>query len=219
MSQPQRPVAMISLLAMLTWLNVLNFADRTLLGNLAKQISDDPDLNISYETIGFLTGYGFIIFYTFIGIGMGALADRWHRMRLIASGLALWSALTAATGYARTLTQIAVCRAFIGVGEATLTPASLSILGETFPPRLRAFASGAYYAGIPLGAGIGMIVSGYLLPNYGWRGCFVILGGLGMVFVLPLLFLPDRARQFVALSPERMIGQDARVSKAGALRP
>jgi MFS family permease len=186
------PRPALLLLLFLTFLNMLNFADRALLGNLAKQVHED--LEISYEMIGLLTGYGFVLFYTLMGVLLGTLADRWNRPRLMAAGLALWSALTAATGFARNLVQVACCRAFVGVGEATLTPSALSMLGDVFKPKYRAFASGFYYAGIPLGAGMGMIASSYILPAYGWRGCFIILGLAGTVFVLPLLLLKDPKR-------------------------
>jgi MFS family permease len=186
------PRRALLLLVFLTFLNMLNFADRALLGNLSKQVHDD--LGISYEMIGLLIGFGFVLFYSLMGVLLGTVADRWHRPRLIACGLALWSLLTAATGFARNLFQVACCRAFIGVGEATLTPSALSMLSDTLHPRFRAFASGFYYAGIPLGAGIGMIASSYILPAYGWRGCFIILGMVGTVFVLPLLLLKDPKR-------------------------
>jgi MFS family permease len=186
------PRPAILLLLFLTFLNMLNFADRALLGNLAKQVHDD--LEISYEMIGLLTGFGFVLFYTLMGVLLGMVADRWHRPRLMACGLALWSLLTAATGFARNLFQVACCRAFVGVGEATLSPSALSMLSDTLHPRFRAFASGFYYAGIPLGAGIGMIASSYILPAYGWRGCFITLGLAGSVFVLPLLLLKDPKR-------------------------
>jgi MFS family permease len=186
------PRQALLLLLFLTFLNMLNFADRALLGNLAKQVHDD--LQISYEMIGLLTGFGFVLFYTFVGVLLGTVADRWNRPRLMAAGLALWSILTAATGLARNLVQVAACRAFVGVGEATLTPSALSMLGDVLKPRYRAFAAGFYYAGIPLGAGIGMIASSYILPAYGWRGCFVVLGLVGTVFVLPLLLLKDPKR-------------------------
>jgi MFS family permease len=180
------------LLLFLTFLNMLNFADRALLGNLSKQVHDD--LGISYEMIGLLIGFGFVLFYSLMGVLLGTVADRWHRPRLMACGLALWSVLTTATGLARNLFQVACCRAFIGVGEATLSPSALSMLSDTLHSRFRAFASGFYYAGIPMGAGIGMIVSSYILPAYGWRGCFIVLGLVGTVFVIPLLLLKDPKR-------------------------
>ena len=76
------PRSAILLLLFLTFLNMLNFADRALLGNLAKQVHED--LEISYEMIGLLTGYGFVLFYTVMGILLGTVADRWNRPRLMA---------------------------------------------------------------------------------------------------------------------------------------
>jgi MFS family permease len=54
---------------------------------------------------------------------MGAAANRYHRPRLMACGLFLWSALTMVTGNTKKFMQMAATRVFIGVGEATLTPA------------------------------------------------------------------------------------------------
>jgi hypothetical protein len=61
----------ILLLLFLTFLNMLNFADRALLGNLAKQVHED--LQISYEMIGLLTGFGFVLFYTLMGVLLGTV--------------------------------------------------------------------------------------------------------------------------------------------------
>lgn len=155
------PSASWTLLIFLTLLNILNFADRTLLATLAVQVKED--IGISNTQIGLLTGYVLVLFYTVMGLAMGTLADRWHRPRLIAIGLTLWTVLTAATGKTRNFFELAACRAVIGVGEATLTPTAMSMLSDTFKPRKRAFASGFYYAGIPLGAGMG-------IPRYGLPG-------------------------------------------------
>ena len=59
--------------------------------------------------------------------------------------------MTALSGWARSFVQLAIPRIFVGVGEATLTPSALSMLGDAFPPKRLAMASGVYYAGIPLG--------------------------------------------------------------------
>ena len=59
--------------------------------------------------------------------------------------------MTALSGWARSFVQLAIPRIFVGVGEATLTPAALSMLGDAFPLRRLGLAIGVYYAGIPLG--------------------------------------------------------------------
>ncbi|MBZ0102843.1 MAG: MFS transporter [Thermoanaerobaculia bacterium] len=167
------------LLAFLTLLNVLNFVDRILITALAPLLIED--LGLTRAQIGLLAGFGFVFFYSFVGLLLGLAADRWRRIPLVAAGVALWSAMTALSGAARGFAGLALPRLFVGVGEATLTPAALSMLGDAFPPRRLAMASGVYYAGIPLGTAVGLIASGWLAPRWGWRAPFWILGGLGLV--------------------------------------
>src|SRR5262245_9096288 len=95
-----------ALLAALTLLNVLNFADRLLVMAFGPSII--KDLQLSYQQFGWLTGVVFSLAYVLFGLFAGSLADRHHRPRLIAGGLALWRALTAATGLANSVPQAAL---------------------------------------------------------------------------------------------------------------
>jgi len=177
------------LLAFLTLINVLNFADRFLMQGFAVDII--ADLQLSNFQFTLLTGFVFTVFYTFMGLLMGALADRVHRPRLMAVGLFAWSALTAATGAVGSFLQIAVVRMFTGVGEATLTPAALGLLGDVFHQRQRAFAAGCYYLGAPIGIGGTYLIAGTLGAAIGWRNCFYTLGVLGVGLSLVLLRLHE----------------------------
>ena len=182
------------LLAALTFLNVLNFADRYLI--IAFSTAIVPELKLSNLEFGLLTGIVFTGVYTVLGLFAGSLADRMHRPRLIAAGLALWSVLTAATGMALNFAQMAAARMLIGVGEACLTPAGLSLLAERFAPARRAFASGVYYMGYPLGIGGSFIFAGMVGPTLGWRGGFMVLGAIGVVAaVLVFALMRDRGRE------------------------
>ncbi|MDX2033919.1 MAG: MFS transporter [Blastocatellia bacterium] len=174
------------LLFFLTLLNVINFVDRQLIVYLAPLLR--AELGLSLAKIALLYGYIFLAFYTLMGMVLGNAADRMNRPRLMAGGLALWSALTAASGAAPNLLHLPLARLLVGVGEATLTPAAVSLLGDVFPPRKRAFASGFYYAGVPLGSGVSMLIAGWIAPRYGWRACFYVLGALGLLLV-PLVLL------------------------------
>ena len=91
-------------LMFLTLLNVMNFVDRQLLASFANWIV--PDLGLTNTEFGLLTGLIFIIFYSVAGLFMGMLADKVNRTRLIAGGLALWSALTALSGAAKVLSAL-----------------------------------------------------------------------------------------------------------------
>ncbi len=203
MTTPSSPRQAWWLLFFLAFLNVLNFVDRQLIVSLAPMLMED--LGMSRAEIGLLYGYTFLVFYTVMGLLLGNAADRWHRPRLIAAGLALWSALTWASGAALNLLQLSLARVFVGVGEATLTPAAVSMLGDVFPPKQRASASGVYYAGVPLGAGASLLISGWIAPRYGWRMCFYVLGLLGLIFVPLVLFLknPQRGLAEAAARPPK----------------
>jgi len=180
------------ILLFLLLLNILNMVDRTLITSFGSAII--KDLNLSDSQFGLLTGPIFVFFYSIMGLLMGALADRVHRPRLIAAGLLLWSALTAVSGMAKSFVQIGVARLFIGVGESAMTPSAISMISDLFPKARRGTATGIYYLGVPLGAGGSFIVAGILGPMIGWRNCFFLLGGIGVVLALGLLFLKDPTR-------------------------
>lgn len=186
--------AAIALLLYLTLLNILNFVDRTLIASLAPLLI--ADLGLSRTEIGILAGFGFVFFYTLVGIFLGLAADRWPRLRLLAGGLALWSAMTAVSGLAKSFLHLAIPRIFVGIGEATLTPSALSMLGDAFPRHRLGFATSVYYTGVPLGMASSLLVGSVVAPRFGWRACFFLLGGLGLLAVLALRLFrePERRR-------------------------
>ena len=188
------PRSATGLLMALTLLNVLNWADRYLIISFSTAII--PELGLSNLQFGLLTGVVFTTVYTVIGLFMGSLADRVHRPKLIAAGLGLWSALTAATGLARNFGQMAAVRMLIGIGEACLSPAALSMLGERYPATRRAFAGGFYYLALPVGIGGSFMFAAAVGPTLGWRGGFLLLGGIGVAAALLVwLFMRDPSRE------------------------
>ncbi|MDP6970696.1 MAG: MFS transporter, partial [Pseudomonadales bacterium] len=182
-------------LGFLTLLNVMNFVDRQLLGSFANFIV--PELELTNTQFGLLTGLVFIVFYSAMGLFMGALADMVNRTRLIAAGLAAWSILTALSGAARGFWSLAAPRMLIGVGESIMTPTSMSLLADRFPPQRLGFASGCYYMGVPIGVGVSLLIVGYLGPAIGWRNCFYLLGGIGVVLAIVMLFMKETPRRHV----------------------
>ncbi|MEM7099436.1 MAG: MFS transporter [Pseudomonadota bacterium] len=192
-SEPEARVADYGFLLFLTLLNVMNFVDRQLLGSFANWIM--PDLNLSNTEFGLLTGLVFIFFYSFMGLFMGVLVDMFNRTRLIAAGLALWSILTAVSGRATNFMTLALPRMFIGVGESIMTPGAISILSDRFPAARMGLATGIYYMGVPIGVALSLFIVGYLEPILGWRGCFYLLGGIGVVLALIMLMQKETPRR------------------------
>ena len=181
------------LLFFLTLLNLLNFVDRQLIASFANFIK--PELELTNAEFGFLTTIPFIVFYSIAGLFMGVLADMVNRPRLIAFGVVLWSVFTALTGAAKGFLSMAFPRIFIGVGESILTPTSMSLLSDSFPSKRMGFAAGFYYMGVPIGVGISLLIAGYLGESLGWRNCFYLLGGIGLVLGLSALLFTDRPKK------------------------
>ena len=181
------------LLFFLTLLNMLNFVDRQLIASFANFIV--PDLGLTDTQFGFLTSLAFIFFYSVMGLFMGVLADMVNRPKLIAFGVVLWSAFTALTGNAKGFVTMAIPRMFIGVGESILTPTSMSLLSDSFPEKRMGFAAGFYYMGVPIGVGMSLLIAGYLGESLGWRNCFYLLGGIGLLLGLSTLLFKERPRK------------------------
>ena len=161
---------------------VFNFIDRQILAILIEPIK--ADLGVSDTAIGFLTGITFALFYTFAGIPIARLADTRARRTIIAVGLAVWSAMTAASGLVRTFTELALARIGVGVGEAALVPPAHSLLSDYFPPARRATAMAVFSMGIHVGVAFGFLLGGWMSQVFGWRNAFFAVGLPGLVLAV-----------------------------------
>lgn len=181
-------------LAILTASYVVNFLDRQVLSILLVPIQ--TELGASDTAMGFLTGPAFAIFYTLAGLPIGRALDRGSRKGILAAGLALWSALTIACGFAGSFAQLALARTGVGVGEATCSPASHSLLADFFAPKRRATAIAIYSSGIFAGVFVAYSLGGELQARFGWRTAFAVAGAPGLVLALLVLaFVREPARQ------------------------
>src|SRR5213592_2410923 len=147
-------------LAILTLVYVLNFLDRSLIYILFTPIK--KELAFTDLQLALLGTTSFVIFYTLLGVPFGRLADRVPRKNLIAGGLAVWSLFSGLTGFANGFWSIFFCRLMVGVGEATLGPAALSLLSDYFPPRMRATSQSVYASAIALGGGLAFFLGGWI---------------------------------------------------------
>jgi MFS family permease len=179
-------------LGVLTLVYVLNFLDRTLIYILFTPIK--KEMAFSDLQLALLGTTSFVIFYTLLGIPFGRLADRVSRKNLIAGGLAVWSLFSGLTGFAKGFWAMFFCRLMVGVGEATLGPAALSLLSDYFPPRMRATVQGVYSSGIAIGSGLAFFLGGWIGQAYGWRWAFYFLGFPGLILAAVVFFLREQRR-------------------------
>ena len=181
-------------LAVLTLANVSGLVDRQIVALLVEPIK--RDLLISDTQVSLLMGLSFVLFYSVLGVPVGALVDRYSRRRIVAIGAVLWSGMTMMCGFAHTFLQLLVLRMGVGVGEATLGPAAVSLISDVFPRERRARAMSVFSVGTFLGSGIAYAIGAYVaglsadaamivLP-FGasirsWQVVFLVVGAPGLV--------------------------------------
>ncbi len=180
-------------LGVLCFVYVLNFLDRQLLSILAKPIQDT--LHVSDSQLGLIGGLYFALFYCFISIPVGWLADRTNRVRVLSLACALWSAATMGCGLAATYPQLVLARMAVGVGEAGGVPPSYAIISDYFPPGRRGTALGLFNLGPPIGAALGVAFGASIAAAFGWREAFLILGAMGLFAALAVILIVREPRR------------------------
>ncbi len=182
-------------LGLLTATYTFNFIDRQILGILSPYIQ--KTLLISDAQIGLLIGFYFALFYTVAGIPIAWLADRSHRVNIIAVSLAIWSGFTALSGAVSNYMQLMLCRIGVGIGEAGGTPPAHALITDYFPATERSRALSIYSLGIPIGITVAYIASAFLLSvqHLDWRSVFYAVGVPGILLALVLkLFISEPRR-------------------------
>jgi MFS family permease len=150
------------LVIMLTIAYVLSYIDRSILGLLIQPIK--ADLGLSDKQIGWIIGPAFGVFYATMGLPLGWLVDRSRRTWIVGIGIVVWSLATAASGLVNSFWHLFTARMAVGVGEATLSPSAFSMIGDSFPPEKRGKPIGFYAMALSLGAGIGSLISAFVIP-------------------------------------------------------
>jgi MFS family permease len=176
-SQGRRRVALIALAISYG----LNVADRQLLSILAGPMKGD--LHLSDTQLGVMGGVAFALFYATCSLPLAWLADRWSRANVIAIGLGLWSAFTAACGFAQTGLQLFLYRLGVGFGEAAGTAPSFSLISDYYPPNQRGRAIALLNFAAPLGVAMGPLAGALIASKLEWRAAFIIAGAFGLVFL------------------------------------
>jgi len=184
---------------------ILNFIDRQILSILAVDIK--ADLGLTDADMGFLGGAAFAVFYALFGIPLGRLADNWSRVKLLSIGLALWSIMTALSGFARNQAELTMARMGVGVGEATASPTAYSLISDYFPKKQRATALAIYSSGLYIGGGVSLFLGALIVQSWnaaypqggplglsGWHAAFVAVGIPGVLVGLWVASLREPLR-------------------------
>lgn len=179
-------------LALLTAVNLLNYIDRYIVPAVFESLKRSP-IAPSDVQLGLLMS-GFLVVYTLTAPLFGLLGDTRNRPRVLAAGVALWSAATVLGGVARNYVGLLVARMTVGVGEAAYGTIGQSLLADLYPVRRRGRAFAIFFTAIPVGAALGYMLGGFVDHHWGWRRVFFVAGAPGLLLALLLLRLKDPAR-------------------------
>lgn len=173
-------------LVLLTLVYALNFIDRQILVILQESIKVDMDLSDSQ--LGLLTGFAFAIFYVSVGIPIARWADVGNRRNIVSLAIAVWSGMTALSGFTQNFWQLLMARIGVGVGEAGGSPPSHSMISDYYPVEQRGSALSFYSTGVYLGILFGFLIGGWINSEFGWRTAFFVVGVPGFLVALLVRF-------------------------------
>lgn len=202
-------------LALLFIAYIFSFIDRQILSLLVGPIRED--FGITDFEFSLLQGAAFAVIYTFAGLPLGRLADRYSRRLLISGSVLFWSVMTVACGMTRSFGQLFVARMGVGVGEAGLSPAAYSLILDSFRPQHAGYAMSFYKLGVKIGAGLALVIGGVLydfyagmgtlnLPIIGpvvpWQATIISVGAPGVLLALLLLTVGEPSRKALAANAD-----------------
>ena len=191
MHTPQTPPPVVNWrthlsLALLALVYIFSFIDRQVLSILLEPIKHE--FGASDTQMGLLTGLAFGLIYALLGIPVGRMADTQNRRNIVAVCCGVWSLATAACGFATQYWHMLIARMSVAVGEAGGMAPSISIVSDSYPPKMRSFAISLFMMGPNLGTLLGLVIGGMVAQYYGWRSVFLAFGIPGVVLAL-LVFL------------------------------
>lgn len=213
-----RPARAWYMVALLTLAYFISYIDRTVIGLLVEPMK--ADLGLTDGQMGLLLGLAFGIFYATMGLPLGWLADRRRRVTIVSCAIALWSAATAFCGLASNYLQLFLLRMSVGVGEAALSPCTMSMIADSFPKEKRGKAIAVYSMALSLGTATAYYAIGALLaalrgvevlnwPLVGairpWQAVFIIVGLPGLLLALVMLTVREPARRDLKLDDVRSV--------------
>jgi MFS family permease len=175
--------ALVGLLALAIFINAL---DRGNFSTAAPLIKDQ--LHLTNTQIGTLIS---AFFWTYVPghFLSGWLTERIDAYRTLALGLLVWSAATLLTGLANGFATLLMLRLLLGLGESAGWPASSKLLSMHVPGARLASANAMTGAGLMLGNGVGILLGGLMVAQFGWRVLFFAFGLISLLWLVPWLRL------------------------------
>jgi AAHS family 4-hydroxybenzoate transporter-like MFS transporter len=148
-----------------------------------------------------------------IGSGLGGrLGDRFGRKAILAASLLLFGLATMASTATTTTSELALLRFISGLGFGAATPNALALSAEWLPRRASARMSAIYPVTVPLGGIIGSVLALNFLNDLGWRGLFLVCGGIAVVLAIAIArWLPESAAYLLLSGREKQAAKNIKL--------
>ncbi len=164
----------------------INYVDRQMIGLLKDTLMADPSLGMTEQSYADIV-VAFQIAYAVGYVGFGRLVDMVGARIGYAAAVVIWTIAHVAHGGAYSVTQFAMARFGLGIGESGNFPAGVKSVATWFPVKERAFAIGVFNAGTNVGAILTPLIVFLMVPAVGWRMTFVLTGVLGLLWLVAWL--------------------------------
>ena len=171
----------IVILLLLSVGTMINYLDRTILGIVAPQLTQE--IHIDPAMMGIIFS-AFAWTYALAQIPGGMFLDRFGNKLTYALSIFFWSLFTLLQSFTLGLKSLLLLRLGLGVSEAPCFPANSRIVSTWFPQHERARATATYTVGEYIGLAAFSPLLFLILEHHGWRTLFFLTGGLGILFTL-----------------------------------
>lgn len=178
LATPRVIAAQRSALSILILSGIVNYLDRATLSVANPLIRQDLGLNVA--EMGILLS-AFLWAYAFSQLPAGILVDRVGPRWLLGIGLMVWSGAQIVAGTVSNITQFAVARVFLGVGESPQFTSGVRVVRDWFNVKERAFGVGMVNTSPFIGQAIAPPLLTAMMLGFGWRWMFIVMGVAGAV--------------------------------------
>ena len=165
---------------------VINYIDRTAFALLWPEMGKDLGMDNSDYALMLNV---FMITYAASKFLSGRLYDKIGTRIGFTLSILVWSIAAAFHAVARGIISLSIVRGLLGLGEAGLWPGTVKNNGEWFPVKQRALAQGIFNSGASIGNVVAPIVIVFLYAQFGWKSTYIILGAVGLLWVIPWLVI------------------------------
>ncbi|RTE53540.1 MFS transporter [Arenibacter aquaticus] len=171
---------------------VINYIDRSALsimwGNENVEGSISHSLGLTKDHYSYILNI-FMVAYALGQLFSGKLFDKVGTRIGYVISIGIWSLSTVMHATVRGFLSLAFFRTTLGLSEAGNWPGAVKSNAEWFPIKERAIAQGLFNAGASIGSVIAPLLIALLFVAYGWEVTFIIVGGLGLLWIIPWLII------------------------------